>query len=134
MILINSYHFLMFFFGCVLSLSDTYREHVLAIDLQFLSFKFSDVFVPSETLILGCYFVIFWPELPKISILLEILTNDDMQNGASNLLQFLSKYKEIVRTRSKSWFFESFWEGFFCIFPLTPYELHPNILANERPS
>ena len=67
-----------------------------------LSFKFSDVFVPSETVILGCYFVISWPELPKISILLEILTNDDMQNGASNLLQFLLKYKEIVGTRSKS--------------------------------
>ena len=44
----------------------------------------------------------FWPELPKISIFFEILTSDDMQNDASNFLQFLLKCKEIVETRSKS--------------------------------
>ena len=69
--------------------------------------------------------MISWPELPKISILLEVLTNDDMQNGASNLLQFLLKYKEIVGTRSKSWFFESFWEGFFVYSLLHPMSYTP---------
>ena len=74
----------------------------------------------------------FWPELPKISIFFEILTFDDMENDASNLLQFLLKCKEIVETRSKSWLFGSFWEVIFVYSPLTPYELHPNILANEE--
>ena len=74
----------------------------------------------------------FWPELPKISIFFEILTSNDMQSDASNLLQFLLKCKEIVETRSKSWLFGSFWEVIFVYSPLTPYELHPNILANEE--
>ena len=32
----------------------------------FLSFQFSNVFVPVETVILGCFLVVFWPEFPKI--------------------------------------------------------------------
>ena len=81
-------------------------------DLQFLSFKFSNVFVPAETVILGCSLV-FCPELPKMSILFELLTSDDVQNDASDIVQFLLKYKEIVQTRSKSWFFGLFWSDFF---------------------
>ena len=80
-------------------------------DLQFLSFKFSNVFLAAEAVILGCCLVIFKPKLPKMSIWFEISTSDDMQNDASDMLQFLLKYKEIVQTRSKSWFFGSFWEG-----------------------
>ena len=71
-------------------------------DLQFLSFKFSNVFLAAEAVILGCSLVIFWPKLPKMSIWFEISTSDDMQNDASDMLQFLLKYKEIVQTRSKS--------------------------------
>ena len=81
-------------------------------DLQFLSFKFSNVFLPAEAVILGFSLVIFWPKLPKMSIWFEISTSDDMQNDASDMSQFLLKYKEIVETRSKSWFFGSFWEVF----------------------
>ena len=71
-------------------------------DLQFLSFKFSNVFLPAEAVILGFSLVIFWPKLPKLSIWFEISTSDDMQNDASDMSQFLLKYKEIVETRSKS--------------------------------
>ena len=35
-------------------------------DLQFSSFKFSNVFVPAENVILGCFSVGFWPELRKM--------------------------------------------------------------------
>ena len=79
-----------------------------------MRFKFSNVFVPAETVILGCSFVVFWPELPKMSILFKMLTSVDMQNNPSNLLQFLLKYKEIVKTSSKSWFFSSFCEFSLC--------------------
>ena len=107
----------------------TYREQVLAIsDKQFLSFKFSNVFVPAKTAILGCSLVVFWPELPKMSILFEMLTSDDMQNDVSDMMQFLLKYKEIVKTKSKSWFFGSFWEVFLLFMPY--YILW--VLANER--
>ena len=74
-------------------------------DMQFLSFKFSNVFLAAEAVILGCSLVIFWPKLPKMSIWFEISTSDDMQDDAWDMSQFLLKYKEIVQTRSKSWFF-----------------------------
>ena len=70
--------------------------------------------MPAETVILGCSLVVFSPELPKMSILFKMLTSVDMQNNPSNLLQFLLKYKEIVKTSSKSWFFGSFWEFSLC--------------------
>ena len=122
-ILINPKHFLMAFLD-VPSLwltpsvfskwrGGTYREHVLAIsDKPFLSFKLSNVFVPAKTAILSCSLVVFWPELPEMSILFEVLTSDDMQNDVSDMMQFLLKYKEIVQTRSKSWYFGLFREVF----------------------
>ena len=51
-------------------------------DLQFLSFKFSNVFLAAEAVILGCCLVIFKPKLPKMSIWFEISTSDDMQDDA----------------------------------------------------
>ena len=64
-------------------------------DLQFLSFKFSNVFVLAENVILGSFWVVFWPELLKmLSILFEILTSDNKQNDASDLL--LSLFPEIL--------------------------------------
>ena len=74
-------------------LSGTHSGQVLAIsDQWFSSFKFSDVFVPAETIVLGCFWVVFWPGLLKmLSILFEILTSDDMQDDASKMLRFLLK-------------------------------------------
>ena len=51
------------------------------------------VFMLAETSILGYFWVFFWAELPKIlSTLFEILTSDDMQDDASDMLRFLLKY------------------------------------------
>ena len=49
-------------------------EVSLILDLQLLSFKFSNVSVPAETaVILSGIWVVLWPELPKmLSILFEI--------------------------------------------------------------
>ena len=56
---------------------------ILAISyLQFWSFKFSNVLVPVETVISGCFWVVF------LSILFENLTSDNMQDDASDMLQF----------------------------------------------
>ena len=75
--------------------------------------------MPVETVILGCFWVIFWPELPKmLSILVEFLTGDDMQNDASVMLQFLLKYLEKVKIWPKILFLGSF--------------LCPKMLPNER--
>ena len=39
------------------------------------------------TVILGCFCLVFWPELLKmLSILFEILTSDDIQDDASDML------------------------------------------------
>ena len=47
----------------------------------------------AEASILGYFWVFFWAELPKIlSTLFEILTSDDMQDDASDMLRFLLKY------------------------------------------
>ena len=55
-------------------------------DPTFLRFKFSNVFVPVETVILGFYGVVFWPEPAKMSsILFEILSSDDMQEDYEQL-------------------------------------------------
>ena len=51
------------------------------------------VFMLAEASILGYFWVFFWAELPKIlSTLFEILTSDDMQDDASDMLRFLLKY------------------------------------------
>ena len=33
--------------------------------MQFSSFRISNAFLPAETIILSCFWVVFWPELPK---------------------------------------------------------------------
>ena len=72
-------------------------------DLQFLGFEFSNVFLPAETVILGCFWVVFWPEFAKmLPILFEILTSDDMQDDASDMLPFLLKYSEMVKNGAKN--------------------------------
>ena len=38
--------------------------------------------MPVETVILGCFWVIFWPEIKILSTLVEFLTGDDMQDDA----------------------------------------------------
>ena len=61
--------------------------------MQLSSFKFSNVFVLAETVILGCFWVVFWRELPKmLSILFEIFTSDDMQGDALDMLRLLLEY------------------------------------------
>ena len=72
----------------------SHTKHVLLIsDLQFWSFKFSNFFIPAETLILGCFWLDFRPELLKLlSILFENMNSNDMQGDASDLLRFLFKY------------------------------------------
>ena len=72
----------------------THTDQNLAIsDLQVSIFKFSNVFVPVETVILGGFWVVFWQELPKmLSILFEILTSNVVQDNALVMLQFLLKY------------------------------------------
>ena len=62
-ILINSWHFLMVF-SDVLSLWLTPSVFNKWKALRW--FKFSNVFVPLETVTLSCFWVVFWPELPKI--------------------------------------------------------------------
>ena len=67
--------------------------------------KFSNVSVPAETIILGCFGVVFWPELPQnLSILFEILSSDDMKDNASGMLQFLLKYQEVAEIGPKEHF------------------------------
>ena len=60
--------------------------------------------------------------LKMLSILFEILTCDDMQDDASDMLRFLLKYQEMVKI---GWFFYSFASL------LTPDELRPKILTME---
>ena len=85
-------------------------------DLQFLSFKFSNVFVLAENVILGSFWVVFWPELLKmLSILFEILTSDNKQNDASDLLLFFTEVLRNVPNWAKKLIFDSFWEVFFML-------------------
>ena len=53
----------------------TYTTQVLQLlNLQFFSFKFSSVFVPVETAILGYFWVGFWSELLKMGYFTKIQT------------------------------------------------------------
>ena len=55
------------------------------------------MFSQQQTVILGCFWVTFWPELPKMfSILFENLNSDDMQDDASDMPRLLLKYWEMV--------------------------------------
>ena len=48
------------------------------------------MFLQQQTVILGCFWVTFWPELPKMfSILFENLNSDDMQDDASDMPFFV---------------------------------------------
>ena len=40
----------------------------------------------------GCFWVVFWQELGKMSILFKILISDDMQDDSSDMLGLLLKY------------------------------------------
>ena len=86
-ILINSRHLLMVFldvpsFWLTPSLFNKWKV------LRW--FKFSNIFVPVVTVILSCFWVVFWPELPRICQF--CFTSDDMQDGASDMLQFWLQY------------------------------------------
>ena len=95
-------------------------------DLQFLGFEFSNVFLPAETVILGCFWVVFWPEFAKmLPILFEILTSDDMQDDASDMLPFLLKYSEMVKNGAKKLFFYSYFVTFFVYALLHPMSYPP---------
>ena len=62
-----------------------------------------------------------------LSILFNNLTIDDIQDDVSDMLGFLLKY-----LGQKADFLAHF-ERFFCLCPLTPYELHHKTLPTERP-
>ena len=81
----------------------------------------------------GCFWVVFWQELGKMSILFKILTSDDMQDDASDILGLYWRSKKWSKLGQKTDFFGSFWEV-FCLFPFTQFELRLKILVNERPS
>ena len=77
-------------------------------DLQFLSFEFSNVFVPAETVILGCSLVVFWPELPKMSILFENLTSDDVQKMHQIWCSFYWSISKLSKLGQKTDFLAQF--------------------------
>ena len=77
-------------------------------DLQFLSFEFSNVFVPAETVILGCSLVVFWPELPKMSILFENLTSDDVQKMHQIWCSFYWSINKLSKLGQKTDFLAQF--------------------------
>ena len=55
-----------------------------------------------------------------------------MQYDASDMLQSLFKHYEMVEIGPKNSFLAYFGKV-FCLRSLTPYELRPKILPNERP-
>ena len=78
------------------------------------------MFMHLSKLILGCFWVIFWPQNSlKFSILFGRLTSVHMQDDVSDILQFLLQYLKMIEIGSKSLFSGSF--------------LLPQILSNEGP-
>ena len=70
-------------------------------DLYLSSFKFSRVFVPAESVILGCCWVFFWSELTiMLLILFKILISDDIQNDTSEI--YATVFIEVLRN-SRNW-------------------------------
>ena len=62
-------------------------------DLLFLGFEFSNIFEPAGIVILGCFAVVFWARIYQNMLdFVEIFTNDNMRDDASNTLQVLLKY------------------------------------------
>ena len=75
----------------------TYRASFVDIGSVVLELNFQ-MFSQQQTVILGCFWVTFWPELPKMfSILFENLNSDDMQDDASDMPMLLLKYWEMVQ-------------------------------------
>ena len=67
-----------------------------------------------------------------LSILFEILTNDEMQDDASDMVRFLLKYSEMIKIKPKNWFFGSFCK-FFVYTLLHPINYTPRFCQNKRP-
>ena len=66
-------------------------QFLLISDMSFSSFKISNTFLPAETIFLSCFWEIFFGQnSPKCCQF--CLTNDDMQDNASDMLRFLLKY------------------------------------------
>ena len=52
-----------------------------------------NAFLSAEAVTLGCFWLAFLGELPKmLSIMFKVLTSDDMQGDTSDTLRFLFKY------------------------------------------
>ena len=95
----------------------THTGQVLLIwHLQFSSFKFRNVLVPAETVILGSFGLIF-------GICKPFLTSDGKQDDASDMLQFSEVFRNGLNWAKKNDFLVHF----------TPYETHPKILPNTGP-
>ena len=108
-----------------------YHVSFIYIWLVIPEFHISKVFVPAESLFIGCFWVVFWMYPPEMwSKWFEILTNDAMQSNAPDIWQLLFYSKEMVKTGPKHWFSGSFWEVFRLLHPLTPYDLRPNLQPN----
>ena len=60
-----------------------------------------------------------------------MLTSNAVPGSEWYMLQFLLYYQEMVEIQSKNRFLSTFL-GVFGFHPLTPYELRPNFLPNER--
>ena len=85
----------------------------MILDLWFSSFKFSNLFVPAETVILGYFWVLFWPGLPEM---LPILF--DQWWYARWCIRYATVFIEELRNGlrwAKKLIFCSFWE--FLVMP-----------------
>ena len=83
------------------------------------------MFSQQQTVILGCFWVTFWPELPKMfSILFENLNSDDMQDDASDMPRLLLKYWEMVEIGLQTDILAHF-ESFFVYAFLQPMSYTP---------
>ena len=103
----------MIFFGCT---------HCCR-SLQFSSFKFSNAFVPAETVILCCIWEDFWPELPKSSLhFWPVMTSKMMHQICYSFLS-IKKWSKLGRKID----FLAHFESFFCLRPCTPCEIHSKI-------
>ena len=129
----------MLFFGCALCypLIDTinfqkwkvlrwytYRASFVDIGSVVLELNFQ-MSSQQQTVILGCFWVTFWPELPKMfSILFENLNSDDMQDDASDMPRLLLKYWEMVEIGLQTDILAHF-ESFFVYAFLHPMSYTP---------
>ena len=92
----------------------TYLASFVAMGMQFSSFKISNVFLPAETIILSCFWVVFLARTPQnvVSFIWPVMTWKVMHQICYG---FYSSIKKWLKLGQKKWFFSSFWKFFLCM-------------------